>query len=165
MPAPEHADDTPSDEAIGQQSAAEVATDAATVIVRAVPDEAALAAIEAPPPFRRVHSDELARVVLQQVSATEFHLKEGFRYVGRAGTGTVLPDDLPDTDLASIPRLMGWFANSYGKHTLAALLHDHLVRNGERLDAPVPRHRADNVSSGAAASSPQASSVATPCGS
>jgi hypothetical protein len=31
------------------------------------------------------------------------------------------------TDLASIPWFMRWFVNNYGKHTLAAILHDQLI--------------------------------------
>lgn len=105
---------------------------------------------EATPPapsaaFCRLDSDEPARVVLHQVNHREFQLVEGFRYRGRRGAWDVRPEDLPDTDLASIPRLLGWFASSYGRHTLAALLHDHLVRNGDGLSPPVARHLADDV--------------------
>jgi hypothetical protein len=32
-----------------------------------------------------------------------------------------------ETDLASIPPFMRWFVNTYGLHTLAALLHDNLI--------------------------------------
>lgn len=31
------------------------------------------------------------------------------------------------TDLASIPRMMRWFENPYGVHSLAALIHDELI--------------------------------------
>lgn len=31
------------------------------------------------------------------------------------------------TDLASIPRFMRWFENSYGVHSLAAIIHDELI--------------------------------------
>src|SRR3954454_4050222 len=34
------------------------------------------------------------------------------------------------TDLASIPPFMRWFVNSYGKHTLAAIIHDRLITDG-----------------------------------
>ena len=120
-------------------------SDRTVVVVSAAPEEAPPADATADPVFRRLHSDEPARIVLHQVTPRQFQLVEGFRYRGRAGAWTVHPDDLPNTDLASIPRLMGWFANSYGRHTLAALLHDHLVRNGDRLEPEVPRHRADDV--------------------
>ena len=32
------------------------------------------------------------------------------------------------TDLASVPRFMRWFENPYGAHTLAAILHDELIK-------------------------------------
>jgi Protein of unknown function (DUF1353) len=89
--------------------------------------------------------DEPARVVLRQTDATHFQLMEGFRYTGPGGSWTVTPDDLSDTDLASIPQFLSWFVSPYGTHTLAALLHDHLCRNGARLQPPVPRHHADKV--------------------
>ena len=31
------------------------------------------------------------------------------------------------TDMASIPRYMRWFENTYGRHTLAAIIHDDLI--------------------------------------
>lgn len=107
------------------------------------------AGIAAPPdaaqPFRRIESDEPARIVLRQIDPVHFELVEGFRYVGPAGSWTVTPEDLPRTDLASIPWFLGWFVSRYGAHTLAALLHDHLVSSGDRLDPPVARHVADDV--------------------
>ena len=33
------------------------------------------------------------------------------------------------TDMASIPRFMRWFENTYGPHTLAAIIHDQLIVN------------------------------------
>jgi len=96
-------------------------------------------------PFRRIDDDEPARIVLRQIDPVHFELLEGFRYEGPAGSWTVTPTDLPRTDLASIPWFLGWFVSRYGAHTLAALLHDHLVANGEKLDSPVARHAADEV--------------------
>lgn len=139
MGSPEHDDDV--DETIDGENF----RDDTTIVVSAAQDATVVAEVAAPPVFRCLDSDDPARIVLHQVNPREFELVEGFRYQGRAGTQTVLPEDLPNTDLASIPRLLGWFANSYGTHTLAALLHDHLVRNGTRLDPPVARHRADDV--------------------
>lgn len=49
---------------------------------------------------------------------------------------TFTPRDDNPTDLASIPRYMRWFENPYGKHSLAALIHDELitkVADGGRL--------------------------------
>lgn len=40
---------------------------------------------------------------------------------------TFTPTDENPTDLASIPIYMRWFANPYGLHTLAAILHDELI--------------------------------------
>lgn len=48
------------------------------------------------------------------------------------------------TDLASIPRFMRWFANTYGNHTLAAILHDELITekaNGGALHSDVVADR------------------------
>ena len=49
---------------------------------------------------------------------------------------TFTPREDNPTDLASIPRFMRWFENPYGRHSLAALIHDELiteVANGGRL--------------------------------
>jgi hypothetical protein len=49
---------------------------------------------------------------------------------------TFTPSEDNPTDLASIPRYMRWFENPYGKHSLAALIHDELITkevNGGRL--------------------------------
>jgi len=37
------------------------------------------------------------------------------------------PSEENPTDLASIPRYMRWFETAYGKHTLAAIIHDNLI--------------------------------------
>ncbi|MGH9209531.1 MAG: DUF1353 domain-containing protein [Acidimicrobiales bacterium] len=116
-----------------------------TVMVAALETAAQVTPFTTSPPFRRLDDDDMARIVLLQTDATHFQLYEGFRYDGMAGQWTVTPTDLPDTDLASIPPFLGWFASRYGNHTLAALLHDHLVRNGARLEPVVPRSDADDV--------------------
>ena len=49
---------------------------------------------------------------------------------------TFTPREDNPTDLASVPRYMRWFENPYGKHSLAALIHDELITkevNGGRL--------------------------------
>ncbi|MBN0972335.1 MULTISPECIES: DUF1353 domain-containing protein [Gordonia] len=38
-----------------------------------------------------------------------------------------VPGDDNPTDLASIPRFLRWFENPYGRHSLAALIHDELI--------------------------------------
>ena len=114
----------------------------ATVVVTTV---APFADSTGPVAFTRAAGREPARIVLRQVGSSKFQLMEGFTYSGAAGTWTVTPADLPETDLASIPQFMSWFVGRYGSHTLAALLHDHLVRNGSTLDEPVTRMEADEV--------------------
>jgi hypothetical protein len=42
---------------------------------------------------------------------------------------TFTPTDENPTDLASIPRFVRWFENSYGVHTLAAIIHDQLIED------------------------------------
>lgn len=53
-----------------------------------------------------------------------------------AGTGESQCDQvtaakLGETDLASIPFFLRWFAAGYGRHTAAALLHDQLRHTEE----------------------------------
>jgi hypothetical protein len=76
------------------------------------------------------------RFVLGQVDDDTFALEravvftrpEGMR--GGAGRELVLhPAWLNDTDLASIPSFLGWFARRHGRHTPAALLHDLLIKD------------------------------------
>ena len=38
------------------------------------------------------------------------------------------PSDV--TDMASIPPFMRWFVNNYGRHSLAAIIHDRLITDG-----------------------------------
>lgn len=42
---------------------------------------------------------------------------------------TFTPNTENPTDLASIPPFARWFENTYGRHTLAAILHDNLIRS------------------------------------
>jgi hypothetical protein len=116
-----------------------------TMVVASSEAEAAPLVPGALVPFRQLDRDLMARIVLLQKDTTNFALIEGFRYAGAAGSWTVQPADLQNTDLASVPRFLGWFASRYGRHTLAALLHDYLVRNGQRLDPKVTRAEADDV--------------------
>ena len=39
----------------------------------------------------------------------------------------ITPDELPTTDLASVPGPFRWFAGRYGAHTPAALIHDRYI--------------------------------------
>lgn len=75
-------------------------------------------------PFRKWASDRRAEVLLRQVDAKTFRLAQPFRYDDGARRFAVPEDDV--TDLASVPRFLTWLVPRYGRHTLAALLHDHL---------------------------------------
>lgn len=75
--------------------------------------------------------DRPARVGLEQVTDSHFALITGFTYRGRDGSlHHVFSWNLPCSDLASIPRSFRWFEGRHGRHTLAALLHDHQVAPG-----------------------------------
>ena len=113
-----------------------------TVVVTAAPP---VAVGSGPVAFKRADGRDPARIVLRQTDPEHFELVEGFEYAGAGGHWRVTPADLPETDLASIPLFLSWFVGRYGAHTLAALLHDHLVRNGPTLDPPVSRMEADEV--------------------
>jgi len=73
-----------------------------------------------------------AKFLLQQVHDDRFDLLEPFNYT--RPDGTVIPVDhkwLGETDLASIPSFLGWFARRHGRYTPAALLHDELIPNDD----------------------------------
>ena len=84
-------------------------------------------------------------VILKQVAANRFQLREGFRYRVPDGDTVyvvpahdpTLPPDAPNnsTDLASVPFWLWWFVASYGRHTRASLLHDQLVDTIDRFEA------------------------------
>jgi hypothetical protein len=90
-------------------------------------------------PFLRLENEGPGEpdVLLKQTGPNSFQLLHGFRYeVPDDGAVYVvpahdptLPDDAPNnsTDLASVPFWLWWFVASHGRHTRAALLHDHLV--------------------------------------
>jgi hypothetical protein len=93
-----------------------------------------------------------ARVRLEQIKPNRFVLLEGFRYRSDAGAEFELtPATLGETDLTSVPFGFRWFVNSYGRHTLPALLHDCLVRPDCAREvvqpdaAPPSRAQADDV--------------------
>ncbi len=95
-------------------------------------------------PFTDLRDHTPARFVLEQVEDANFSLRRSFRYQP-AGTDPidVTPTALPRTDLASIPSFMSWFVSRYGRHTAAALVHDRLYQEVERV--PVERAAADRV--------------------
>lgn len=117
-----------------------------------------------------VFGDEAAGLVpLRQIDATNFQVGARFRFrdemverrvvhhLGKVGAfdneeqrrqafhaaAGYRPTDGP-TDLASIPRLMCWLVNTYGVHTLAAIIHDKLITeqpNGGQLRSDVVSDR------------------------
>lgn len=87
-----------------------------------------------------------AHFAVEQIGDTTFRVlpDAGFEYAPRGGGPPVAVTSvsLPDTDLASIPVFMSWFASRYGRHTPAALVHDQLVVGGM---AAVERRAADDL--------------------
>lgn len=75
-------------------------------------------------PFFKWASGRGAEVLLRQVDAKTFRLAQPFRYDDGTRRINVPEDDV--TDLASVPRFLTWLIPRYGRHTLAALVHDHL---------------------------------------
>lgn len=98
----------------------------------------------------RVDNDQ-GQVVVAQITPEFFSVKTGFlfdhqptldRYrrelekkVPADQAARMVDDarsfrDVPsDTDFASVPAFLGWFERPYGRHTLAAILHDQLIVN------------------------------------
>jgi hypothetical protein len=70
-----------------------------------------------------------ARFALRQVDDDTFELLEPFKFYWELNGEEleVRSDLIGDTDLASIPSFLGWFARRHGRHTPAALLHDQLI--------------------------------------
>lgn len=75
-------------------------------------------------PFFKWASGRGAEVLLRQIDAKTFRLAQPFRYDDGTRRINVPEDDV--TDLASVPRFLTWLIPRYGRHTLAALVHDHL---------------------------------------
>lgn len=93
-----------------------------------------------------------ARVELLQVEAKQFELLAGFHYQHPDGNSsfTVTPKILGRTDLTSVPSFFRWFVSPYGRHTLAALLHDCLIEHPKAelatVHGQVPdRRNADDI--------------------
>lgn len=79
-------------------------------------------------------------VLLRQISPSRFQVEESFSYLSESGTEYPVDHKaLTYTDLTSVPRSAWWFAGPYGRHTLAALLHDRYVQP----DNPMNLTRAD----------------------
>lgn len=77
-------------------------------------------------PFCRLDSAEAPTITLEVIGPTTFSLQDGFRYQDAFQPDEVVTVDLPETDLASVPFFMQWLVRSYGRHTMAALVHDFL---------------------------------------
>ena len=99
-------------------------------------------------------SGSAATVALRQVTASEFEVPSTFRFCGDETLADIaaavrlqhpdgadvetmvddartFPASSERTDLASIPRFLTWFENKYGRHTLAAIIHDRLILSGD----------------------------------
>jgi hypothetical protein len=71
-----------------------------------------------------------AHLQLEPVGSKNFKVLRGFTYrAPEPGVPTYVVPGGGDTDLASVPFFLQWFIRSYGKHTLAAVLHDYLWRD------------------------------------
>lgn len=80
-------------------------------------------------------------IELAQRSRTSFELQSTITYFGVTGLEEidrippssleairrVTPEQLPETDLASVPIVLRWFVSPYGVHTPASLIHDRLI--------------------------------------
>ena len=102
-------------------------------------------------PYWSLRDRSQPAIRLLQVSPNAFQLLDGFRFERRDGSSPQVvtvpphdpsrpPSDGNATDLASVPWFLWWFISSHGRHTLAALLHDHLL-----ADPQVDRREADLV--------------------
>ena len=104
-------------------------------------------------------ADPHGEVCVVQMDATNFEVLTSFRFVGPGALAdlrseltkegkytaaeiekmiddaTTFPAHVERTDLASIPQFMRWFTNTYGVHTLAAIIHDRLIRDSPNSGA------------------------------
>lgn len=93
---------------------------------------------------------------LAQRDDKTFKLESTLRYAGPLGLDklnlgaeaenrlrNLAPEELPDTDLASVPSPMRWWVNTYGTHTPAALFHDRFIGDPEALPAGVSEANID----------------------
>lgn len=65
-----------------------------------------------------------SKVKLETHGERSFALLEDLVYEGKAGTFTIPAGFV--TDFASVPPQVSWLIPSYGKYTLAAIVHDYL---------------------------------------
>ena len=87
-----------------------------------------------------IAGDSSGKINLDQLDTEAFALRSTITYTGEeTGLEGKVPDEtltrirsvspaiLPETDLASVPGVLRWFAGRYGVHTPAALIHDWLI--------------------------------------
>lgn len=81
-------------------------------------------------------------IVLRQIDDNDFLLVDDLVLTppttdgGGPTSPLVIPGGSLISDLASVPEVLGWFARRHGRHTPAALVHDHLITG--RHEAPPP---------------------------
>jgi hypothetical protein len=96
-------------------------------------------------------------IPLEQVTAKDFELQGTLEYHGDMGLPAdrypAITAEMRDrarrvdggtSDLASVPRFLRWFENTYGRHTPAALIHDNLIcptPNGGPLESDAASDR------------------------
>jgi hypothetical protein len=68
-----------------------------------------------------------AKVVVEELDDRNWEVREPFEYRGQHDTYQIRSG--METDFASVPRVFVWFLPSYGRYTLAAIVHDHLWRD------------------------------------
>ncbi len=92
-------------------------------------------------PFATLDEKSFPVPVLAQVDRNDFEICVPFkyrRYVGDPWVTVPKGEQYRRTDLASVPGFLLWLVPRYGVHTLAALLHDQLVKDppaGGRIEA------------------------------
>jgi hypothetical protein len=76
--------------------------------------------------FHKMTSEERPTITLEVVGPVTFRLVEGFRYRDEFEPSERVTVHPHETDLASVPFFLQWLVRSYGRHTMAALVHDEL---------------------------------------
>lgn len=76
-------------------------------------------------PFQFLDPKE-TKLTLRVEGPKSFSVVHGFHYADQYDDGAPydVPDEFGPTDLASVPFFLQWLVLSYGKHTMAALVHD-----------------------------------------
>jgi len=77
----------------------------------------------------RFTDEEIERELIAKLMSDDNGKSEAEARCAVDDARTFTPSLENPTDMASIPRFMRWFENSYGAHTLAAIIHDELIVN------------------------------------